>query len=184
MIYRNVVTLVVRVMAADTLHDIRSQSWQSRIDPGEVRWRGSGLSRDEMKIYDCWMHARLHGALAPEHWAALTARYSTHVQQKVHALEQLEGWITSPAPGRFRERCIATWGFPKVKGAAAQKRSIGTLPAAWYDMSNWDDEIRSDRTRQRWASGIRRSLDARVDQALLQVQIVCDAEGIFEEDAA
>lgn len=184
MIYRNVVSAVVRVMAAETLQDIRSQSWQSKIDPGEVRWRGNGLSKDDMKIYDCWMHARLHSALSIEHWAILTARYSTHLEHKVQALQQLNEWIGTPAPARFRERCVATWGFPKIKGATAAKRSIGTLPASWYDMSNWDDEQRSDRTRQRWASGIRRTLDALVDQALVRVQALCDDEGMFDDDAA
>jgi hypothetical protein len=183
MIYRNAVTAVVRVMATETLHDIRSQSWQGKIDSGEVRRRGSGLSREDMKIHDCWMYARLHGVLSGDHWAALTARYSTHTQHKIAALEQLCERVNTPAPAVFRERCVSTWGFAKPKGAAVGKRSIGTLPASWYDMSTWDNEVRSERTRQRWASAIRRTLDEWVQDALVQVQAICDSEGVLSNDA-
>lgn len=184
MIYRNVTSLVVRVMAAETLHDIRSQSWQGRIDSGTTRRKGSGLSREEMKIYDCWMHARLRSALASEHWQVLTARYSSYLEHKVAALHSLQERVVSPAPEPFRERCVVTWGFPETKGALAQRRSILVLPAAWYDMANWSDQDVSPRTRQRWARQIRLVLDAWVNEALIQVQALCEAEGVFEDDAA
>ena len=184
MIYRNVVTAVVRALAADTMSDIKSQSWQTQVAPGELTRRGNGLSRAEMKVYDCWLHARLHSSLSEEQWSALLGKYSTHLTQKVAALQLLTPLIHSPAPALFRERCVVTWGFPQVKGAASGKRSTNVLPAGWYDMSNWDDEVRSERTRQRWASGIRRDLEARVNLALLRSQEVFDAEGVLSDEVA
>jgi hypothetical protein len=51
-------------------------------------------------------------------------------------------------------------------------------------MSNWDDEVRSERTRQRWAAGIRRDLEARVNLALLRAQDVFESEGLLSEEVA
>jgi hypothetical protein len=184
MIYRNVLAAVVRVLAADTMNDIKSQSWQTQVTPGEVTRRGNGLSKAEMKIYDCWLHARLHSSLSEEQWGALVGKFSTHLTQKIAALQLLTPIINSPAPSLFRERCVVTWGFPLVKGAAHGKRSTAVLPAAWYDMSNWDDEVRSERTRQRWAAGIRRDLEARVNLALLRAQDVFESEGLLSEEVA
>lgn len=183
MAYRNLIAAVVRTLAADNMNDVRNQVWQTMIDPIELR-SGHGVLRDERRILDCWMYARLHSALEHEHWQALVARYSTYLEYKLEALAFLLARTESPAPERFRERCVATWAFPRLPGARHGKRSASVLPDAWYDMSNWDDNTRSPRTHQRWASGIREQLERCVDRALIRAQEVFDAEGVLNDHAA
>jgi hypothetical protein len=58
------------------------------------------------------------------------------------------------------------------------------LPAACYDITNWDNDGKPESTRYRWRSGIRKTLDDQVNEALTAAQELLDAEGLIEGCAA
>lgn len=89
----------------------------------------------------------------------------------------------SPAPQRFRECAVLTWAIPQVAGAEG-KRSVAVLPAAWYDITNWDNDGKPESTRYRWRSNIRKALDDQVNEALTAAQELLDTEGLIESCAA
>jgi hypothetical protein len=91
--------------------------------------------------------------------------------------------VKTPAPKRFRECAVLTWAIPQVAGAEG-KRSAAVLPAAWYDITNWDNDGKPESTRYRWRSGIRKTLDDQVNEALTAAQELLDAEGLIESCAA
>jgi len=60
------------------------------------------------------------------------------------------------------------------------KRSTAVLPAAWYDITNWDNDGKPESTRYRWRSGIRKRLEDQVNEALMAAQELLDSEGLIE----
>ena len=91
--------------------------------------------------------------------------------------------MKTPAPKRFRECAVLTWAIPQVAGAEG-KRSAAVLPAAWYDIANWDNDGKPESTRYRWRSSIRKALDRQMNEALVAAQELLDAEGLIETFAA
>ena len=53
-----------------------------------------------------------------------------------------------------------------------------------YDITNWDNDGKPESTRYRWRSGIRKTLDDQVNEALTAAQELLDAEGLIESCAA
>ena len=78
---------------------------------------------------------------------------------------------------------MLTWAIPQVGGKDG-KRSSSVLPAAWYDITNWDNDGKPESTRYRWRSSIRKALDDQVNKALTAAQELLDAEGLIESYAA
>ena len=78
---------------------------------------------------------------------------------------------------------MLTWAIPQVAGAEG-KRSATVLPAAWYDITNWDNDGKPESTRYRWRSSIRKGLDDLVNEALTAAQELLDAEELIETVAA
>lgn len=64
------------------------------------------------------------------------------------------------------------------------KRSTAVLPAAWYNIDNWDNDGKPESTRYRWRSSIRKALDDQVNEALTAAQEMLDAEGLIESRVA
>ena len=64
------------------------------------------------------------------------------------------------------------------------KRSTAVLPAAWYNIDNWDNDGKPESTRYRWRSSIRKTLDDQVNEALTAAQELLDTEGLIESCAA
>jgi hypothetical protein len=187
---------------------------------------GEIIGKEAALLQDCWVFGRLHKALAPAHWRALVAKYSTYEERKHGAILELLSSVKSPAPQRFRECAVLTWAIPQVGGKHAPttievvsreaeaiaknkalvdtfnekgggrgtddtvdrkqtlKRSTAVLPAAWYNIDNWDNDGKPESTRYRWRSSIRKSLDDQVNEALTAAQELLDAEGLIESFAA
>ena len=74
MIYRNVLSAVVSVLAAECIDNTSKQSWQ-RLVGDDVRPTGSGMSANDRALLDCWTHARLHAQLSPRHWNVFAMDY-------------------------------------------------------------------------------------------------------------
>ena len=181
MIYRNVVAAVVRALAAETINSSGGCDFEPKVQASKQS--GEIIGKEAAFLSDCWVFGRLHKGLTPAQWLALVAKYSTHDERKHAAILELIRLVRSPATERFRECAVLTWAIPQVAGAPG-KRSSAVLPAAWYDITNWDNDGKPDSTRYRWRSGIRKSLDNMVNAALMAAQEIMEAEGLIESRAA
>jgi hypothetical protein len=182
MIYRSVIAAVVRALAAETMSGMGGQDFEPKVQV--AKQKGAIVGKEDAFLTDCWLFGRLHKNLSYEHWHALTAKYSTHEGRKHDAILALYGFIRSPAPIKFRECAILTWAIPQVAGVKEGKRSAHVLPAAWYDINNWGNDGKPKSTRYRWWSGIRKSLDDLVNEALVSAGEMLDAEGLMDSRAA
>ncbi|MHA4967619.1 hypothetical protein ACX0KY_13760 [Pseudomonas extremorientalis] len=181
MTYRNVVSAVVRALAAETISSAGGCDFEPRVQ--SAKQKGEIVGKEAAFLQDCWVFGRLHKALTPAHWRALVAKYSTHEERKHGAILELLSSVKSPAPKRFRECAVLTWAIPQVAGVEG-KRSVAVLPAAWYDITNWDNDGKPESTRYRWRSQIRTVLDNQVNEALTLAQELLDAEGLIATVAA
>lgn len=181
MTYPSVVSAVVRALAAETINSAGGVDFEPKVQDQRVPGAISG--KEESFLVDCWVFARMHSTLKPEHWRALVAQYSTHAERKRIAIAELVGTIQSPASARFINCCVVTWAYPKLPGLEG-KRSTNVLPAGWYCMDRWSEEPVPERTQHRWKSGIRKELKRLVDEALVEVQAILDAEKLIACRAA
>src|SRR3546814_126882 len=107
MTYRNVVSAVVRALAAETINSAGGVDFEPKVQAARVP--GAICGKEEDMLTDCWVHGRLHKALPVGLWLALVAKYSTHLERKHDAMMALAGSVKSPAPGRFIQCAVATW---------------------------------------------------------------------------
>lgn len=114
MTYRNVVSAVVRALAAETITSAGGCDFEPKVQC--AKQKGEIVGREAALLQDCWVFGRLHKALTPAHWRALLAKYSTHEERKHGAILELLNSVKSPAPKRFRECAILTWAIPQVGG--------------------------------------------------------------------
>ncbi|PHN28949.1 hypothetical protein [Pseudomonas sp. ICMP 561] len=223
MTYRNVVSAVVRALAAETINSAGGCDFEPKVQC--AKQKGEIVGKEAAFLTDCWVFGRLHKGLTPAHWRALVAKFSTHDERKHAAILELIKVVRSPAPQRFRECAVLTWAIPQVGGkhepsaievvsreaeavprnkALADsynakglegmtdkvdrkqtlKRSTAVLPAAWYDITNWDNDGKPESTRYRWRSSIRKGLEDQVNEALTAAQELLDSEGLIENYAA
>ena len=179
MIYRNVLSAVVSVLAAECIDNTSKQAWQ-RLVGDDVRPAGGGMSADDRALLDCWAHARLHAQLSPRHWNVLVAKYSTHKGRKVQAAGKLTAMVVTPAPKLFLSYAVYAWAIPKLKGVDGKRDdSVLVLPDRCYDMNAWDTEARPERTRRRWRGDIFRALSDIENEALACAEDILGSEGLL-----
>ena len=181
MTYRNVVSAVVRALAAETINSTGGCDFEPKVQC--AKQKGEIVGKEAAFLLDCWVFGRLHKALNQQHWRVLVAKYSTHVERKHTAIAELTRSVRSPAPKRFLHCAVVTWALPKRPGMDG-KRSTNVLPAGWYEMDNWSDEPYPIKTQELWRREIRKALEREVDEALLLAQVLLDAEGLIETKAA
>ena len=179
MIYRNVLSAVVSVLAAECIDNTSKQAWQ-RLAGDDVRPAGGGMSANDRALLDCWAHARLHAQLSPRHWNVLVAKYSTHKGRKVQAAGKLTAMVVTPAPKLFLSYAVYAWAIPKLKGVTGRRDdSVLVLPDRCYDMNAWDTEARPERTRRRWRGDIFRALSDIENEALACAEDILGSEGLL-----
>lgn len=181
MTYRNVVAAVVRALAAETINSAGGCDFEPKVQC--AKQKGEIVGKEAAFLIDCWVFGRLHKGLSPAHWRALVAKFSTHTDRKHAAIAELTKVMRSPAPERFRHCAVVTWALPKLPGVDG-KRSTNVLPAAWYEMSNWDENGRPESTLRRWRNEIRKALESQVNEALTSAQEILDHEGLLQSEAA
>lgn len=177
MIYRSVIAAVVRALAAETMSGCGGQDFEPKVQA--AKQKGAIVGKDEALLVDCMLFSRLHKNLSPAHWLALVAKFSTHTDRKHGAINELTRAVSSPAPERFRRCAVVTWAIPKLPGATEGRRSVSTLQAKWYEMDNWSDDPAPIKTQERWRRDIRKALERQVDEALSEVQVILDNEGLL-----
>lgn len=118
--YKDVMGILVRVLAVDNIDNSTKQSWQKLID-ADLRQGGNGsaLSLRDKFDYDCCPHALLQRQLEPAQWYVLVAKYSTHNANEVAAIGRLVSRISPPAPQLFIYKALTAWAIPKLKGCEA-----------------------------------------------------------------
>ncbi|WP_332774220.1 hypothetical protein [Pseudomonas sp. ESBL1] len=179
--YQSVLAAVVRALAAETMSGVGGGDFEPKVQA--AKQKGAIVGKEAAFLIDCMVFSRLHKNLSASHWRHLVAKYSTHVERKHGAIEEITRTHRSPAPERFRHCAILTWAMPKLPGVDG-KRSTSVLPAAWYDMSNWDNDGRPESTLRRWRNEIRKALEKEVNDALVEAQHILEAEGLLIGDAA
>jgi hypothetical protein len=181
MIYRNVVAAVVRALAAETINSSGGCDFEPKVQA--AKQKGEIVGKEAAFLMDCMVFSRLHKNLSAEHWRALVAKYSTHIDRKHLAITEITRAFRSPAPERFRHCAIVTWAMPRLAGVEG-KRSTNVLPASWYEMDNWSDEPQPIKTQERWRRDIRKGLEGAVDQALTEAQHILEDEGVLVANVA
>ncbi|WP_349569418.1 hypothetical protein [Azotobacter salinestris] len=229
-IYRDVLSAVVRCLAAECIDNTAKQAWQklysAHADEGagiEVLGRLGGAEVIDNNLVDCLVFTVLHKKLKERHWHALAAKYSTHKARKVEAIGKLLPLIATPAPKLFLYKAVTAWAVPKLKGARVQlaptvsvdipvdaspskqaaiiKAALAAdqvrrkriesrsadmivLPDSFYDMSTWDPDAHSERTRREWRQKIHAVLDEMVSEALKEAEAILHEEGLLLSEAA
>ena len=181
MTYRNVVSAVVRALAAETINSAGGCDFEPKVQC--AKQKGEIVGKEAAFLTDCWVFGRLHKSLSAEHWRALVAKFSTHTERKHAAIAELTRVMRSPAPERFLHCAIVTWALPKLPGAEG-KRSTSVLPAGWYEMDNWSNEPHPIKTQERWRREIRKALESSVNLALMEAQHILEHEGLVMSEVA
>jgi len=113
--YHNVISAVVRALAAETINSSGGCNVEPRVQASKLKGEISG--KDAALLADCIVHKLLHAQLSPRHWNALVAKYSTHRGRKIDSIGRLVGVVKSPAPQRFTQQAVLVWAVPQqVRG--------------------------------------------------------------------
>jgi len=113
--YHNVISAVVRALAAETINSSGGCNVEPRVQASKLKGEISG--KDAVLLADCIVHKLLHAQLSPRHWNALVAKYSTHRGRKIDSIGRLVAVMKSPAPQRFTQQAVLVWAVPQqVKG--------------------------------------------------------------------
>lgn len=226
MSYQNVVSAVVRALAAETINSAGGCNVEPRVQTSKLKGEISG--KDAALLADSIVHKLLHVQLSPKHWNALVAKYSTHKGRKIDSIGRLVAVVPTPAPKRFTQQAVLVWAVPqqskgiqrKVAEVKAPIPREGEKKGQWdwrnkaaaeaaarankhahavaetkpgemivladsnYDMTNWDSQGLTERTYQRWNKAIKASLEAMVNEALVEAQHMLEAVGVLDVEAA
>ena len=113
--YHNVISAVVRALAAETINSSGGCNVEPRVQASKLKGEISG--KDAALLADCIVHKLLHAQLSQRHWNALVAKYSTHRGRKIDSIGRLVAVVKTPAPQRFTQQSVLVWAVPQqVKG--------------------------------------------------------------------
>ncbi len=109
--YQNVISAVVRALAAETINSAGGCNVEPRVQTSKLK--GEITGKDAALLADCIVHKLLHAQLSPRHWNALVAKYSTHRGRKIDSIGRLVAVVPSPAPKRFTQQAVLVWAVPQ-----------------------------------------------------------------------
>lgn len=135
--YQNVISAVVRALAAETINSAGGCSVEPRVQTSKLT--GEITGKDAALLADCIVHKLLHAQLSPRHWNALVAKYSTHRGRKIDSIGRLVSVVPSPAPLRFTQQAVLVWAVPqqakgiqrKVVEVKAPEPRVNTRKNQW-----------------------------------------------------
>ena len=111
MIYRNVISAVVRALASETINSAGGCDFEPKVQC--AKQKGEIVGKEAALLADCIVHKLLHAQLSPRHWNALVAKYSTHRGRKIDSIGRLVAVVPSPAPLRFTQQAVLVWAVPQ-----------------------------------------------------------------------
>lgn len=123
--YQNVISAVVRALAAETINSAGGCNVEPRVQTSKLK--GEITGKDAALLADCIVHKLLHAQLSPRHWNALVAKYSTHRGRKIDSIGRLVAVVKSPAPQRFTQQAVLVWAVPEQK-KGVQRVAIQSKP--------------------------------------------------------
>lgn len=125
MTYRNVVSAVVRALAAETISSAGGCDFEPKVQC--AKQKGEIVGKEAALLADCIVHKLLHAQLSPRHWNALVAKYSTHRGRKIDSIGRLVAVVPSSAPKRFTQQAVLVWAIPQqskgIQRAALQVKA-------------------------------------------------------------
>ncbi|MBX8534550.1 hypothetical protein K5D33_07405 [Pseudomonas cichorii] len=128
MSYNNVISAVVRALAAETINSSGGCSVEPRVQASKLKGEISG--KDAALLADCIVHKLLHAQLSPRHWNALVAKYSTHKGRKIDSIGRLVSVVPTPAPQRFTQQAVLVWAVPQQCKGIQRKAVVAKAPKA------------------------------------------------------
>ncbi|MCV9917791.1 hypothetical protein OIU19_03215 [Pseudomonas sp. BT-42-2] len=130
--YQNVVSAVVRALAAETINSAGGCNVEPRVQTSKLKGEISG--KDAALLADSIVHKLLHAQLSPRHWNALVAKYSTHRGRKIDSIGRLVSVVPTPAPKLFTQQAVLVWAVPEqkkgVQRVATQAKPVKPLECA------------------------------------------------------
>ena len=143
MIYRNVISAVVRALAAETINSAGGCNVEPRVQTSKLK--GEIAGKDAALLADCIVHKLLHAQLSPRQWSALVAKYSTHRGRKIDSIGRLVSAVKSPAPLRFTQQAVLVWAVPQQAKGIQRHTPEFVAPAPRIDEKdaakwNWRNE--------------------------------------------
>ncbi|MBF8729759.1 hypothetical protein IRZ59_04820 [Pseudomonas guariconensis] len=126
MSYQNVISAVVRALAAETINSAGGCNVEPRVQASKLKGEISG--RDAALLADSIVHKLLHAQLSPRHWNALVAKYSTHEGRKIDSIGRLVAIVPTPAPKRFTQQAVLVWAVPQQTKGIQRKVSQVKAP--------------------------------------------------------
>lgn len=124
--YHNVISAVVRALAAETINSAGGCDFEPKVQMAKQKGEISG--KDAALLADCIVHKLLHAQLSPRHWNALVAKYSTHRGRKIDSIGRLVAVVESPAPRRFTQQAVLTWAVPQQCKGITRKITQARAP--------------------------------------------------------
>ncbi|MBP0943107.1 hypothetical protein V2K16_22785 [Pseudomonas alliivorans] len=109
--YRNVISAVVRALAAETINSAGGCDFEPKVQC--ARQKGEIIGKEAALLVDCIVHKLLHAQLSSRQWNALVAKYSTHKGRKIDSIGRLACAVSSPAPLRFTQQAVLVWAVPQ-----------------------------------------------------------------------
>ncbi|RDL17072.1 hypothetical protein D884_03177 [Pseudomonas sp. URMO17WK12:I10] len=134
--YQNVVSAVVRALAAETINSAGGCSVEPRVQTSKLK--GEITGKDAALLADCIVHKMLHAQLSPRHWHALLAKYSTHKGRKLQAICALIPVVPTPAPKRFTQQAVMVWAVPEQR-KGVQRIAVQAKPAELRECDKGED---------------------------------------------
>ncbi|MNJ22751.1 hypothetical protein D3C77_171250 [compost metagenome] len=136
--YHNVISAVVRALAAETINSAGGCDYEPKVQTSKQKGEISG--KDAALLADCIVHKLLHAQLSPRHWNALVAKYSTHSGRKIDSIGRLVSVVPSPAPLLFTQRAVLVWAVPQqAKGIQRKVVEVkAPKPRENEEAGQWD----------------------------------------------
>lgn len=75
-------------------------------------------------------------------------------------------------------------GQAEKKRIDALEEDLIILPDSFYDMNTWDLDATPESTRRRWRLEINEKLNGMIDDALAEVRVILEVEGVLVSEAA
>lgn len=163
MTYRNVVSAVVRALAAETINSAGGCNLEPRVQC--AKQKGEIVGKEAALLQDCIVHKLLHKVLSQRHWFALTAKFSTHNGRKIEATGRLVAIVTSPAPALFTRKAVTAWAIPQIKGVRREPVKV-KAPHFDEDVPAWRVEAAKAAVDRANASAAKRG-NSQLDGAIV-----------------
>lgn len=168
-VYRDAAHCIARIMSIETNTCTAQSSWQRLYDSGlqEAPPPACGLTAEERLTQDAMTRAKVRRKLNDAQWHALVAKYSINEYEVSESIRWLICRVETPAHHLFKMKSVMAWAVPR------------RLPAAFYNLSTWDEDGKPESTLRRWRIGVNGWLNRHIDDAHKSIETLLEDEGLL-----